>query len=612
MADIKISQFGAAQNVSDSDVFAGVSGGVNVKTAASTLKNYIIGNTDISAIGNGTPTGAIAALESSKADSSDLATVATTGAYSDLSGLPTLGTAAAKNSTNAVTQGSTSLVESGGVQTAIKSTSDTLDGKIGTLSNLTTSAKTSAVVAINEVNGKVGTLSSLTTTAKTDAVAAINEVNGKVGNSSSGLVKDVTDLKDTVGNSTNGLVKDVNDLQDGVSGITDNMFANGVVNILPNNATSGTGDGIEYTVNNDGSVTVNGTNTGDDQFFSILVSTVGLKGENFHFSGCPANGTLTTYAIRIENYTKSKVYHDFGEGVDVSLSENEGIRVNIMVRAGTTINNLTFKPMITLKDVPNSDYTHYVPYVKSNSILTEDVADLQDDVGEISENIRELGALNLCNCTNPGTVLDGTLTITRTDDGTYTLNGTVSENKSVVLTDTFTVEEGVYYTISGGLNNDSETTQKLWVTSDAFPLGNRLQTDLGMNNLTAQASTTATATLSLIVRAGNTYDNATIKPMVVIGKHNYNYVPYTMSNRKLTEKKLDVNYSGNIINPDNYTKTGIYQGYLAFSPINEGWGILIVTNGGEVITQTGINGAGIASRKYASGSWSAWTKTLFS
>lgn len=50
-----------------------------------------------------------------KADDSALATVAKTGAYSDLSNNPTLGTAAAKDSTNAVTQNSTDLVESGAV-----------------------------------------------------------------------------------------------------------------------------------------------------------------------------------------------------------------------------------------------------------------------------------------------------------------------------------------------------------------------------------------------------------------------------------------------------------------------------------------------------------------
>lgn len=51
--------------------------------------------------------------------SSSLATVATSGSYNDLTNKPTLGTAAAKDSTNAVTQSSTDLVESGAVYTAL-------------------------------------------------------------------------------------------------------------------------------------------------------------------------------------------------------------------------------------------------------------------------------------------------------------------------------------------------------------------------------------------------------------------------------------------------------------------------------------------------------------
>lgn len=49
--------------------------------------------------------------------SGSLATVATSGSYSDLSNTPSLGTAAAKDSTSSVTQNSTDLVESGAVYT---------------------------------------------------------------------------------------------------------------------------------------------------------------------------------------------------------------------------------------------------------------------------------------------------------------------------------------------------------------------------------------------------------------------------------------------------------------------------------------------------------------
>lgn len=60
---------------------------------------------------------------------------------------------------------------------------ETAQTRIGTLANLTTTAKTNVVEAINEVDSncdsnasKIGTLSSLDTTVKTDLVSAINEV----------------------------------------------------------------------------------------------------------------------------------------------------------------------------------------------------------------------------------------------------------------------------------------------------------------------------------------------------------------------------------------------------------------------------------------------------
>ena len=67
-----------------------------------------------------------------------------------------------------------------------KNEADTNATNIGTLSSLTTTAKTSLVSAINEVDGNadtansnIGTLSSLTTSAKTDVVSAINEVDSE-------------------------------------------------------------------------------------------------------------------------------------------------------------------------------------------------------------------------------------------------------------------------------------------------------------------------------------------------------------------------------------------------------------------------------------------------
>lgn len=62
MADIKISQLGAAIAVEDTDLVPIVSGGNTLKATAALLKRHAIGDDDISDIGDGTPTGAIAAL----------------------------------------------------------------------------------------------------------------------------------------------------------------------------------------------------------------------------------------------------------------------------------------------------------------------------------------------------------------------------------------------------------------------------------------------------------------------------------------------------------------------------------------------------------------------
>ena len=105
---------------------------------------------------------------------------------------------------------------------AAKSEADNNATSIGTLSNLTTTAKTDLVSAVNEIDGEVatntnniatntsniatnttqiGTIANLTTTAKTDLVVAANEINAKVGNLSS--------LTTTNKNSTVGAINEI-------------------------------------------------------------------------------------------------------------------------------------------------------------------------------------------------------------------------------------------------------------------------------------------------------------------------------------------------------------------------------------------------------------------
>lgn len=85
---------------------------------------------------------------SQKANTSSLANVATSGSYSDLSNKPTLGTAAAKDTTNVIAQNSTDPVESGAVytsETALGSRIDAVDEEIAPIESGTVASQAYAI-----------------------------------------------------------------------------------------------------------------------------------------------------------------------------------------------------------------------------------------------------------------------------------------------------------------------------------------------------------------------------------------------------------------------------------------------------------------------------------
>lgn len=97
------------------------------------------------------------------------------------------------NLSNLTTTANTDLVSA---INEVDSESDTNASHIGILTNLTTNDKNNLVNAVNEVNSKaneIGVLANLNTTDKTSVVSAVNEVNTKVG--------DLTNLNTTAKNN---------------------------------------------------------------------------------------------------------------------------------------------------------------------------------------------------------------------------------------------------------------------------------------------------------------------------------------------------------------------------------------------------------------------------
>lgn len=135
----------------------------------------------------------------------------------------------------------------------------------------------------------------------------------------------------------------------------------------PYNHSTRVQNGITFTVNNDGSIVANGTATSDAyQFLTSTDSTsakyMKLPRGRYWLSGCPEGGSLDTYRLMAEPYNGSSwvsAARDTGSGVFMNtLSANyDHIVVTILIKSGTTVDNLVFKPMLmSLDDAENAIY----------------------------------------------------------------------------------------------------------------------------------------------------------------------------------------------------------------------------------------------------------------
>ena len=107
--------------------------------------------------------------------------------------------------------------------------------------------------------------------------------------------------------------------------------------------------GITFTNNGDGTFTVNGTASGEAQYY--IITSAGIVGHKYFLCGCPSGGSSTTYSItsgiRLSNVWKDG-FSDLGSGGKFSraLSTGEDFYVHLTIKKGYTVDNLVFKPQL--------------------------------------------------------------------------------------------------------------------------------------------------------------------------------------------------------------------------------------------------------------------------
>lgn len=133
-------------------------------------------------------------------------------------------------------------------------------------------------------------------------------------------------------------------------------------NLLFTNKTTYTLSGVTATKNSDGSWTLNGTCTENNDLDLISGSHISLPSGSYVLSGCPSGGSNTTYVLRTRIINSDgRVYpDDRGSGKSFDMTTGSYIdRVYIEIKNGYKYNNLTFYPMIRPASDTNATFAPY-------------------------------------------------------------------------------------------------------------------------------------------------------------------------------------------------------------------------------------------------------------
>ena len=159
--------------------------------------------------------------------------------------------------------------------------------------------------------------------------------------------------------------------------LTENQSTLGykVKNLLKNSAKTKTINGIDFVVNSDGSVTANGTSTDVATFTIADANSIKnfnlIFGQKYILSGC-SNGSTETYDLRaygLETAGKNTINHN-GD-TPFTLTNFESTNISILIRAGVTVNNVQFFPMLRDFLVTDSTYEPYKPSVEERLTALE-------------------------------------------------------------------------------------------------------------------------------------------------------------------------------------------------------------------------------------------------
>ena len=237
--------------------------------------------------------------------------------------------------------------------------------------------------------------------------------------------------------------------------------------------------GTTFTINTDGSITVQTDESGATSDVALIFEKIKLENSNLYLSGCPVGGSDSSYYLQLGNNK------DIGNGVKMRFSYLSA-SPSINIKSGTIIQDpITFYPMLCYaEEYDISD--KFVPYKITTEYNSEALVDIIDSGSKnmINTNLSNLIPKNTTG-TWEGNVYkyqeyevtvnsDGTIDICTTDGVTSSHSLTFNLGRVPILKNKIYHLSGcpsgggqsTYYIVIGSSVYDTENGSDIFVTSD--------------------------------------------------------------------------------------------------------------------------------------------------
>ena len=330
----------------------------------------------------------------------------------------------------------------------------------------------------------------------------------------------------------------------------------------PYNETTKTVNGITFTDNGDGTITANGTATANATI--TLARNFGFENEgNYFLSGCPSGGGLNSFYINwYQNHTgvTQKNYNDYDSGIIIPyqhiFSENNSLAITII--AGTTVNNLVFRPQLELGDTA----TTYEPPIMGRELTVN--ASGKNIIAQPFFIEQQGGALE-----NNG------IAYTLNADKSITASGTATADSYCILQhltmslNVNRLKKNTDYFLSGSPVGSGADTYQIYAgiyDND----GNRIEIyhDYGSGALIRIANDYRCAT-SITIKKGQTVSNLIFRPQLELGDTATAYEPYHGGTTTITPDSNPYVITNDIRQQEGLNVVSVSEGELSVTGVRK-------------------------------------------